>query len=47
VTSPTEFRRLALSPVVRKDELEYFREISAGGWRLVPRAPAFVDLPPT
>jgi acyl-CoA thioester hydrolase len=25
---PTEFRRLALGPVVRKDELEYFREIN-------------------
>jgi acyl-CoA thioester hydrolase len=25
--SPTEFRRLAIGPVVRKDELEYFREI--------------------
>jgi acyl-CoA thioester hydrolase len=25
---PTEFRRLAIGPVVRKDELEYFREIS-------------------
>jgi acyl-CoA thioester hydrolase len=24
---PTEFRRLAIGPVVRKDELEYFREI--------------------
>src|SRR5262249_30657201 len=24
---PSEFRRLALGPVVRKDELEYFREI--------------------
>ena len=103
---PTEFRRLAIGPVVRKDDLEYFREInlhetvtvthaalamspdgarftleneifnaageraavvrSTGGWldlaarklvvpppaliqamRLVPRAPAFVDLPPT
>ena len=103
---PTEFRRLAIGPVVRRDELEYFREInlhdtvtvshaalamsadgarftleneifntageraavvrSTGGWldltarklivppppliramRLVPRAPEFVDLPPT
>jgi acyl-CoA thioester hydrolase len=103
---PTEFKRLAIGPVVRKDELEYFREInlheavtvtyaalamspdaarftleneifnaageraavvrSTGGWldlaarklvvpppaliqamRLVPRAAAFVDLPPT
>jgi acyl-CoA thioester hydrolase len=101
---PTEFRRLAIGPVVRKDELEYFKEItlhetvtvthaalamspdgerftlenevfnatreraaivrSTGGWldlharrlvvpppslidamRLVPRAPAFVELP--
>ena len=25
---PTEFRRLAIGPVVRKDELEYFREIN-------------------
>ena len=25
---PSEFRRLALGPVVRKDELEYFREIN-------------------
>jgi acyl-CoA thioester hydrolase len=25
---PAEFRRLALGPVVRKDELEYFREIN-------------------
>jgi acyl-CoA thioester hydrolase len=25
---PSEFRRLALGPVVRKDELEYFREVS-------------------
>ena len=25
---PTEFRRLAIGPVVRRDELEYFREIS-------------------
>ena len=24
---PSEFRRLAIGPVVRKDELEYFREI--------------------
>ncbi len=24
---PTEFRRLAVGPVVRKDEVEYFREI--------------------
>ncbi len=24
---PTEFRRLALGPVVRKDEIEYFREV--------------------
>lgn len=24
---PTEFRRLAIGPVIRKDELEYFREI--------------------
>ena len=24
---PTEFRRLALGPVIRKDELEYFREV--------------------
>lgn len=24
---PSEFRRLALGPVIRKDELEYFREI--------------------
>lgn len=24
---PTEFRRLAIGPVVRKDEVEYFREI--------------------
>src|SRR5256886_119948 len=24
---PGEFRRLALGPVVRKDELEYFREV--------------------
>ncbi len=24
---PTEFRRLAIGPVVRKDELEYFREV--------------------
>jgi acyl-CoA thioester hydrolase len=103
---PTEFRRLAIGPVVRRDELEYFREInlhetvtvthaalamsqdgarftleneifnaageraavvrSTGGWldlaarklvvpppaliramRLVPRAAAFIDLPPT
>ena len=34
---PTEFRRLAIGPVVRKDELEYFRS----------RAAAFVELPPT
>ena len=104
--SPTEFRRLAIGPVVRKDEVEYFREVnlhetvtvtyaalamspdaarftleneffnaageraavvrSTGGWldlgarklvvpppalmqamRLVPRAPEFVELPPT
>ena len=103
---PTEFRRLAIGPVVRRDELEYFREVnlhdtvtvshaalamsadgarftleneifnaageraavvrSTGGWldlaarklivppppliramRLVPRAPEFVELPPT
>jgi acyl-CoA thioester hydrolase len=25
---PSEFRRLAIGPVVRKDELEYFREIN-------------------
>jgi acyl-CoA thioester hydrolase len=25
---PTEFKRLAIGPVVRKDELEYFREIN-------------------
>src|SRR4051794_6205295 len=25
--SPTEFRRLSVGPVIRKDELEYFREI--------------------
>ena len=25
--APREFRRLALGPVIRKDELEYFREI--------------------
>ena len=25
---PTEFRRLAIGPVVRKDELEYFKEIN-------------------
>jgi acyl-CoA thioester hydrolase len=25
---PTEFRRLGIGPVVRKDELEYFREIN-------------------
>lgn len=25
---PTEFRRLAIGPVMRKDEVEYFREIS-------------------
>lgn len=25
---PAEFRRLAIGPVVRKDELEYFREIN-------------------
>jgi acyl-CoA thioester hydrolase len=25
---PTEFRRLAIGPVVRRDELEYFREIN-------------------
>jgi len=25
---PTEFRRLAIGPVVRKDELEYYREIN-------------------
>ena len=25
---PTEFRRLAIGPVVRKDEVEYFREVS-------------------
>ena len=25
---PSEFRRLALGPVVRKDELEYFREVN-------------------
>lgn len=25
---PTEFRRLAIGPVVKKEELEYFREIS-------------------
>ena len=25
--SPAEFRRLALGPVMRKDELEYFREV--------------------
>ena len=25
--SPVEFRRLAIGPVVRRDELEYFREI--------------------
>ena len=25
--SPAEFRRLAIGPVVKKDELEYFREI--------------------
>ena len=25
---PSEFRRLAIRPVVRKDELEYFREIN-------------------
>lgn len=24
---PTEFRRLALGPVIRKDEVEYFREV--------------------
>lgn len=24
---PSEFRRLALGPVIRKDELEYFREV--------------------
>ena len=24
---PTEFRRLAIGPVVRKDEVEYFREV--------------------
>jgi acyl-CoA thioester hydrolase len=24
---PTEFRRLAIGPVIRKDELEYFREV--------------------
>jgi acyl-CoA thioester hydrolase len=24
---PSEFRRLALGPVMRKDELEYFREV--------------------
>ena len=104
--SPTEFRRIAIGPVVRKDEVEYFREVnlhetvtvtyaalamspdaarftleneifnaageraavvrSTGGWldlgarklvvpppalmqamRLVPRAPEFVELPPT
>jgi acyl-CoA thioester hydrolase len=103
---PTEFRRLAIGPVVRRDQLEYFREVnlhdtvtvshaalamspdgarftleneifnaageraavvrSTGGWldlaarklivpppalieamRLVPRAPEFVELPPT
>jgi acyl-CoA thioester hydrolase len=26
--SPAEFRRIALGPVVRKDEVEYFREIN-------------------
>jgi len=26
--SPTEFRRLAIGPVVRKDEVEYFREVN-------------------
>ena len=26
--SPTEFKRLAIGPVVRKDELEYFKAIS-------------------
>ncbi|MFL5618096.1 MAG: thioesterase family protein [Gemmatimonadaceae bacterium] len=26
--SPTEFRRLAVGPVIRKDEVEYFREIN-------------------
>jgi acyl-CoA thioester hydrolase len=26
--SPTEFRRLAVGPVIRKDEIEYFREIN-------------------
>ena len=25
---PTEFRRLAIGPVVRKDEVEYFREVN-------------------
>jgi acyl-CoA thioester hydrolase len=25
--SPSEFRRLAIGPVVRKDEVEYFREV--------------------
>jgi acyl-CoA thioester hydrolase len=25
---PTEFRRLAIGPVVKKDEIEYFREIN-------------------
>lgn len=25
--APSEFRRLALGPVIRKDELEYFREV--------------------
>jgi len=24
---PSEFRRLAIGPVIRKDELEYFREV--------------------
>ena len=32
MTSPTEFRRLAIGRVVRKDELEYYRELSDGGW---------------
>jgi len=52
--SPGEFRRLAIGPVVKKEEIEYFREIGLHEkvtvtmfdvFARVPKAPNFVELP--
>lgn len=41
---PSELRRLAIGPVVKKEEIEYFKELFAA-FAQVPKAPSFVELP--